>query len=98
VAGAPGESWPALDDALAQGHRGLPGGSSLARVLALHRGARNKARLPRLTVRRVLAWIDAHRGRTGRWPRADSGPVGGAPGETWHALDVALRQGLRGLS
>jgi hypothetical protein len=33
VAEAPGETWRAVELALVQGHRGLPKGSSLARVL-----------------------------------------------------------------
>jgi hypothetical protein len=52
---------------------------------------------PPLTVPQILAWADAHRARTGAWPGAASGPVGGAPGETWAAVNVALRLGHRGL-
>ncbi len=33
VADAPGENWRAIEAALDQGHRGLPGGTSLARLL-----------------------------------------------------------------
>ena len=33
VAEAPEETWRAVNMALAQGHRGLPGGSSLSRLL-----------------------------------------------------------------
>jgi hypothetical protein len=52
---------------------------------------------PKLTVAQVLAWADAHRAHTGRWPTRMSGPVAFAPGETWGALDGALRQGCRAL-
>ncbi len=97
VEGAPGETWRGLDLALRAGHRSLPGGSSLARLLARERAARNRKGLAPLTVGQVLAWCDAHRGRTGAWPRHDSGPIAGAPGETWEGVDVALREGLRGL-
>jgi hypothetical protein len=38
VADAPGETWKALDLALAQGNRGLPGGDSLSRLLRRVRG------------------------------------------------------------
>jgi hypothetical protein len=38
VAIAPGETWVAIDAALAHGHRGLPGGDSVARLLARRRG------------------------------------------------------------
>jgi hypothetical protein len=52
---------------------------------------------PPLTVEQVLAWADAYRARTGRWPAAGSGPVPKAPGETWAGIDQALRGGGRGL-
>src|SRR5262249_21588425 len=38
VAEAAGETWSAIDLALCYGHRGLPGGSSLARLVAAGRG------------------------------------------------------------
>jgi hypothetical protein len=97
VAGAPGQSWEAVNRALARGGRGLPGGSSLARLLEEHRGRRNQAQAPPLDAGIILRWADAHFRRTGRWPREDGGPVGSAPGESWSAVSGALRQGLRGL-
>ena len=43
VAEAPGLTWGGIDQALAGGFRGLPGGSSLARLLHLHqRSVRTK--------------------------------------------------------
>jgi hypothetical protein len=97
VAGVEGESWLDVDDALRQGHRGLPGGSSLAQLLAAGRGVRNKSSLPRLTLKQIRAWAKAHRERTGAWPGERAGPIPEATGETWKAVDVALKQGLRGL-
>jgi hypothetical protein len=94
---APGLAWHNVDADLRHGHRGLPGGNSLARLLARARGARNPKGLPPLTVAQVLRWADEHRRRTGRWPSAMSGPVRGAPGLTWLAVDMALRSGHRGL-
>jgi hypothetical protein len=94
---APGENWHALDIALDQGCRGLPGGSSLRQLLAEQRGVRNRADLPPLTPGHVLAWAQAHYRQTGAWPNHRSGPVSGAPGETWQGLDAALRRGRRGL-
>ena len=82
--------------ALRKGLRGLPGGSSLSRLLAEHRGVRNKAEFPPLNAKRILAWADAHHSRTGGWPNAGSGPISEAPGETWNAVESALNQGLRG--
>jgi DNA-directed RNA polymerase specialized sigma24 family protein len=54
-------------------------------------------RRPPLTVAQILAWADAHRRRTGEWPGTTSGPVRGAAGEGWRAVDDALRGGFRGL-
>jgi hypothetical protein len=92
-----GETWAAVQAALANGQRGLPGGSSLSVLLAEQRGVRNHMDLPPLTVGQILAWADAHFVRTGRWPREDSGPVTAAPGETWCGVDGALEKGVRGL-
>jgi hypothetical protein len=97
VAGAPGEVWANVNQALREGGRGLPGGDSLAWLLARRLGVRNQARVPPLSVRQVLAWADAYHGRHGRWPTVHAGGVAGAPGESWCALDDALRRGHRGL-
>src|SRR5437764_1286171 len=73
VAGSLDQTWRAVDNALRYGLRGLPGGSSLARLLADQRGVRNLGRLPPLTHKQILAWVDAHRQRTGNWPTAECG-------------------------
>ena len=39
----------------------MPGGSSLPRLLAAHRGVRNRKQLPRLTERQIVRWARAHR-------------------------------------
>jgi hypothetical protein len=52
---------------------------------------------PPLSEAQILAWADAHRRRTGRWPSAATGPVREAPGLTWLAVNGALSKGLRGL-
>jgi hypothetical protein len=97
VSESPGNSWRGIDRALRRGLRGLPGGSSLAQLLGRERGARNHMALPALTEDQILAWADAHRRHTASWPRAGSGPVPQAAGETWQNIDNALRYGLRGL-
>jgi hypothetical protein len=94
---APGETWLAVQKALYDGKRGLRGGSSLAQLLAKHRGVRNPQDLPRLSYKQILAWADAHYARTGSWPTLDSGPIHDACGETWSAVSTALVDGLRGL-
>ncbi len=88
-----GEKWRNIDAALRYGLRGLPGGSSLARLLAEHRGVRNLMQLPPLTEEQILAWADAHYQRTGAWPTGKSGPVSEAPGETWRGVQMALHMG-----
>jgi hypothetical protein len=95
--GVDGENWQAIDFALLDGRRGLPGGSTLARLLAASRPVRNVHTLPRMTIEQVLDWSDAYRARTGRWPRAQSGELVELPGETWSGVEAALFQGLRGL-
>jgi hypothetical protein len=55
-----------------------------------------KKRAP-LTVAQILAWADAYARRAGDWPGAGSGPVRGARGQTWAAVNAALRYGWRGL-
>ena len=93
----PGETWSAVNSALAHGRRGLPGGSSLPRLLAERRGVRNVQGLPKLTDEQILAWADAYNGRHGVYPNVRSGPVEGAEGETWYKIHESLRLGLRGL-
>jgi len=69
------ETWRGVDAGLRRGLRGLPGGSSLARLLAERRGIRNRLTLPRLSLPKILAWADAHHRRTGAWPKRHSGPI-----------------------
>jgi pyrroloquinoline quinone (PQQ) biosynthesis protein C len=97
VEDATGESWFAVNTALRDGGRGLPGGSSLAQVMAKRLGLRNKASIPRLTAGQILRWADAHKRKAGQWPRVQSGALADVHGETWLAIDLALREGLRGL-
>lgn len=97
IPGVPGETWRAVDHALLAGRRGLPKGSSLVRLLASERGARNRRDLPRLTKKLILSWANSHRRRTGTFPTMYSGAITDAPNETWLAVDNALRYGRRGL-
>ncbi len=95
---APNEKWVNIDKALRVGCRGFVGGSSLAQLLAKHRNKRNRKRLPRYTYRKILCWADTYYEDAGRWPTHLSGPTVAAPGETWLAVDVALRNGQRAMS
>jgi hypothetical protein len=98
VTEAPGERWDLIDNALRIGRRGLPGGSSLLQLLAKKRGVRNTANLPPLTEEEILQWAEEHFKRAGSWPKYYSGPIADAPGETWVAIDNALRFGRRGMA
>jgi hypothetical protein len=97
IGDASGETWTAVDVGLKAGRRGLPGGSSLARLLAERRGARNRTSICQLSVNGILQWVDRHKARTGLWPRNTSGPVAESPGDSWNAIDRALRSGGRGV-
>jgi hypothetical protein len=93
---SPKTTWAAVNTALTAGTRGLPGGDTLAALLTRKRKARKKQNLPKLTRDLVLEWADAFYRRTGRWPTCKSGPIAEAPGETWLAVEMAMRQGIRG--
>ncbi len=97
VPDAPGETWSALNACLGQGHRGFPGGDSLAKLLLRRRGVRRIIYLEKLSIAQILEWSDAYLRRTGRWPTLDAGPVEGQDGLTWNAIDGALLKGGRGL-
>ena len=90
------DTWHAIQHALLAGRRGLPGGSTLAKLLAEHRGVRHHLDLPDLTIKQILAWADAHKAATGDWPRKNSFQVTGTD-ETWYRVNSALQQGQRGL-
>ncbi|MFQ5414264.1 MAG: hypothetical protein ACE5E6_07370 [Phycisphaerae bacterium] len=98
VRGARNEHWSAIDACLTYGGRGLPGGASLAKLLAKHRGVGRRYVKPRLTIKQILQWADEHHARTRAWPTKRSGTIRGEPAETWSAVDTALRKNERGLS
>jgi hypothetical protein len=92
-----GDNWRRVDSALRLGLRGCTGKSSLALFLVAKRGIRTLANIPQLRVPEILAWADAFHRRTGQWPKETSGPIPESPGDTWFAIDRALRAGVRGL-
>jgi hypothetical protein len=97
VAEAPGEKWRNIDVDLSKGLRGLPGGSSLSRVLARERGVyRGRDHCP-LTIPEILRWADAFHQRRGRWPTQKSGRIREAAGDDWWKVNNALEKGKRGL-
>jgi hypothetical protein len=98
IPGSWGETWCAIDQALRKCGRGLSCHSSLAQLLQERRGVRNRMRLPKLTIKLILAWADDHYRRTRRWPHANSGPVLANSREHWSALNCSLKQSHRGLT
>ena len=69
------------------------------RILRENRGVWDRRGNTRLTVKLILKWADAHYYHTGHWPVTLTGKVEDAPSpnENWAAIDVALRDGRRGL-
>ena len=98
IADSLGETWLAVNTALIRGSRGLPGGTSLAQLLKARRGVRNRKDLPLLSEKRILSWADAHHRKTKQWPHFWTGLIPASNGETWHAVDAALRNGQRGIA
>lgn len=79
IAGQLGLTWSAVNQALQKGNRGLPGASSLSRLLLEQRGQRHKGLLPPYTIAQLLRWADAHYTRTAHWPTLLSGSIPEAP-------------------
>ncbi len=90
-------TWGTISSRLARGGRGLRGGSTLPQLLAKYRGVRNLRDTPRLSIKQILAWSDAHHQRAGKWATVESGRLKEAPDETWGAINFALSRGRRGL-
>ena len=79
----------------------LPGGwSALARLLSGEHQIRNIHNLPRLSVRKILAWADDSIERTGGWPKPGWGRSGRPSRghlEAWTSRALAGRVGRTGL-
>src|SRR5437868_5407865 len=58
VTDAPDEKWSAINGALLDGHRGLPGGDSLARLLARERGRHHRLQQALFSEEKILEWAD----------------------------------------
>jgi hypothetical protein len=94
-----GTNWGIINRALKEGHRGLPGGITLAAFLQEHRCVRSKHNRPALTFEKILEWADAYFATHGAWPTKASGPIPDSPppGESWSVVHHAMGRGLRGL-
>jgi hypothetical protein len=99
IPGTIDDTWARIDGSLRQGYRGLPQRPrlSLAELLAKRRRVRNSEFPPALTTSQIIKWAKQLRKRTGQWPTVVNSPIEDAPGETWNAVDLALRKSRRGL-
>lgn len=98
VAAKPNETWSSVNLALCEGLRGLPGGSSLIRLLIKHRGIRSCAYRPPLKTAQIRRWARDYRREHRRWPTKTAGLIPKSDGETWMAVAMALSKGNRGLT
>ena len=91
VEGTLQEKWKNLDASLRRGYRGLPGGSSLALLLAERRGKPHQGQqrkffvLSRFSNGRMLTMVAPGNGRA-----CVKGPIINAPDETWDGSRYGL--------
>ena len=85
------DTWNAVDNALRRGIRGLPGNSSLPKLLG-------RQKRPPLTKEWIVEQAIIHHEATGKWPSRNSGPLLGIADESWLHIDNALRNRSRGLT
>jgi len=88
------EKWKYLNLCLSIGRRGLPGGSSLAKLLR-----HLKKRPETVSERQIRSWARAFFEEVGRWPNRHDGPTLKYSGYdvSWKGWDRALDRGLYGL-
>ena len=96
LAGLPGESWSAIDEAGRKGQRGLAKGRTVAEIVSAVR--EEHRRLALLTEEKIVSaareFFREHRSI----PKKHSvAPVPGSPFDSWKRIDTAGRFGLRGL-
>jgi hypothetical protein len=91
------QTWLAVDLCLRLGFRGLPGGSSLARLFQKHRGVWGRRNKPPLTIAKIRRLAKKYCHLTDKWPNASSGPIPGKIPDYWKSIDYYLRNGGRGL-
>lgn len=98
----PGETWKAIDTALRNGTRGLPSNApkSLAKFLDREYSEQRKVN-KLLTIELIRKHVEFHRAtNNGAFPTSQSGLIKSPeapPGDTWGAIDSALRLALRGI-
>lgn len=99
MGGHAGDTWLGYERALINGNRGLPGGSSLSRLMKRsNTGYSSRLEKPTLTTEAILERCVEYFVNCKKYPTRKSGAVqGGYKGDTWMAYDQALTKGARGL-
>jgi hypothetical protein len=96
-----GTTWAHVNTALERGVRGLPGGSSLPKLLEEKFNVKNIKNLPNLSYKEIEGWIKFHYDKYGKYPNKNSGIIefatGKHKGTTWAHVNTALSEGIRGL-
>ncbi|WP_280524241.1 DEAD/DEAH box helicase [Legionella cincinnatiensis] len=92
-----GDTWSRIDTALREGLRGLPVGSSLAKLMDTKFGVRNSLDLPQLDTEEIKACMLSYFNNTGKWPDEKSGVIPELPYDTWSSIGSALHKGTRNL-
>lgn len=95
--GETNETWCGINYALERKNRGLTNENSLAKLLQKERGIKNKKNLPKLTIEKILQWVDEFCEKHGKYPNRHSGEIEGVD-ESWSGIESALRMECRGLS
>lgn len=97
-----GITWTIINTALEVGTRGLPGGSSLAKLIDNKMGIANPMNLPLLNEELIINWVTQFINTHKEKPLRSSGVIEFASadhkGITWLAVDSALKRGSRGIS
>ncbi len=92
-------TWCAVNACLDKGLRGLPGGTTLSRLIVNNLVNVNKSSLHRLLEEDILRWAEQYKVEFGRYPHCQSGRVNfDGSYFTWANIDVCLRRGHKGLS
>ncbi len=97
LAGLPGESWGAIDEAGRRGRRGLTKGRTVAVIVRVVREEHQYRAL--LTEEKILSAAREFFRERGSFPTKRSRePVAGLPFDCWQKIDNAGRAGIRGLA
>ena len=97
VTDEPSLTWGTIDRYIKRGVVRHKSAKTLSDLLSKARDVWDARGKPELSDQLILKWVQDHRRITGQWPVTSSGRVKTAANESWIALDMALRNGVRGL-